>query len=487
MTDDDDEFTPPPPRRRFARLRGCLTLTAFAVAVLALVVFGGRRQLGRMGQRQLDATTQRIDADDPGWRLDEMLAARAPQPPPERDAAALVLELADDMPGDWMKRSVAADEAGWHSAALDNRRPSDPAVTAAADLAGPTRTLRVRALALADKKAGRYPLVIADDPIATTLPHLEKARVVASLLKFDGGWETLHGNPNRGVAAARAGLGVARSVGDEPTLISQLVRMATAKVAADTAMQTLAWGEPTEGLAELQAELLAEADVPWFRIGMRGERAMLDRLFEGLESGVIPPENAARYFDRNASPTDLAAFRLYKALLPGDRAQCLWLCTQYAEIARLPPHQQLARLRAIPLPQGPPDEFRYLLTRLLLPACERVAETSLRVRAELLAAAACVACERYRRKHGRFPDDLEALAPEFLPAVPLSPFDGQPLRCRPFPDRVAVYAAWPDAPRHQPDPPDDLRDGTPGKAVGYRLWWPAARGLPPKPPAKADP
>jgi len=42
-----------------------------------------------------------------------------------------------------------------------------------------------------------------------------------------------------------------------------------------------------------------------------------------------------------------------------------------------------------------------------------------------------IALKRYQLKHGGYPPDLSSLVPEFLPAVPLDPVDGQPLRYRP--------------------------------------------------------
>jgi hypothetical protein len=44
------------------------------------------------------------------------------------------------------------------------------------------------------------------------------------------------------------------------------------------------------------------------------------------------------------------------------------------------------------------------------------------------AADAAIAIERYRLRHNRLPAQLAELVPEFLPAVPLDPFDGKPLR-----------------------------------------------------------
>ena len=45
-----------------------------------------------------------------------------------------------------------------------------------------------------------------------------------------------------------------------------------------------------------------------------------------------------------------------------------------------------------------------------------------------------IALKRYQLKHGAYPPDLNALVPEFVPAVPLDPMDGQPLRYRPNSD-----------------------------------------------------
>jgi hypothetical protein len=44
------------------------------------------------------------------------------------------------------------------------------------------------------------------------------------------------------------------------------------------------------------------------------------------------------------------------------------------------------------------------------------------------AAVGWCALERYRLKHGRLPENLEELVPEFVGAVPVDPVNGQPLR-----------------------------------------------------------
>jgi len=54
----------------------------------------------------------------------------------------------------------------------------------------------------------------------------------------------------------------------------------------------------------------------------------------------------------------------------------------------------------------------------------------MRVEAARQATVTAIALKRYQLKHGSYPADLNSLVPEFLPAVPFDPVDGQPLRYR---------------------------------------------------------
>lgn len=51
-----------------------------------------------------------------------------------------------------------------------------------------------------------------------------------------------------------------------------------------------------------------------------------------------------------------------------------------------------------------------------------------------------IALKRYQLNHGRYPDTLSQLVPQFLAAVPKDPVDGQPLRYHPNPD--ATYLLY---------------------------------------------
>jgi len=458
-----------------------------------MLLFVARWQVGRLGQRKLDATTQQLNAAEPGWQLDAIFSERQKNaPPPEQNAAQAVLDIAERIPKEGRElHRVGGQDDVWPSRYSNNHLPPQTAIDFFQAKAPPTAAIRDEAVRLREKHSGHYPLHVADDPTAITLPHLDKARTVLALLEYDACLAALEKRPARGILAARACLAIARSIGDEPILISQLVRIAAAKVSAQSAMQVHAWTEPTEGLAELQAELLAEADVPFFRIGIRGERAMLDKLFTGLENGKITAEQAFRYFDvGNPGPQHYAAFRAYHAFLPGDHAKCLQLITEYHEAAKLPHHEQLTAMKKIPNPKSEPDYYRHLITCLALPACDKVAEAGLRACADLLSAATCIACERFRQKHGHWPNELAELVPAFLPAVPTNPFDGKPITYRQFHDRIAIYCYWANSqPPRAEIPPEFLDGATTGLGIGYRAWNADQRGLPPKesPEEKQEP
>ncbi len=467
-------------------LKKTLVGTAATVAVLALVVFVARASFRRMGTKELDRITTRLDAEDPGWRLDPLLDARAKAAPPADRNPAEVAKTVRTMfgPG-WEGFRSTRDFGG---GAVTNELPGFWAV--AWFLQAGTATDEARAAArtafLRPELAGQQgyvALAVPDNPFMTLLPHAQNTREVFELFEIDSKLAALEGRPDRGVAAARAGMAATRALGDEPFLISQLVRMAGANVAANAGMQVLAWGEPKDKaeLAALQAAYRAEADYPWLLTGLRGERASLDKMFEGLESGKISPREMLMSMDgmnRN-NPFASIAFELYRGFLPGDRAMSIKLYTEMIEVAKKPPHEQKRGFAEIKYPFADTDGFRYLISKLTLPAANKVHEATTRTRAQLLAASAAVACERFRLERGRWPESLEEVPADILPPLPPDPYTGQPFQFRRVADGVMVFAQADDLRQHQnhhldrPDP-----DPLAGLGRGYKLWDPELRGVP---------
>jgi hypothetical protein len=51
---------------------------------------------------------------------------------------------------------------------------------------------------------------------------------------------------------------------------------------------------------------------------------------------------------------------------------------------------------------------------------------------------------RHRARHGQYPDKLDALAPDFLPCLPIDPFDGKPLKMARKGNEIWLYSAGED-------------------------------------------
>ncbi|HYH66640.1 MAG TPA: hypothetical protein VD866_18235 [Urbifossiella sp.] len=466
-------------------LKRTLFGAAVTVGVLALVVVIARASLRRMGTKELERVTARLDQDDPGWRLDDVLAARAKTaPPPERNPAEVARRLREGFSPEWQAFRGTRD---FGSAYVTNEWPGFWATVwylqarpVSAENRDAARTAFLRP-EVADGGPGFAPLVVPDNPFMTLLPHVQNTREVFEILEVDAKLAALEGQPDRGVAAARAGLVATRAIGDEPFLISQLVRIAGAQVAANAGMQVIAWGEPKDdrGLAAFQVALRAEADHPYLLTGLRGERASLDRVFDGLENGTIPPNDVLGMVAGAGSKNVLVfpAFALYKGLLPGDRAMSLKLFTEMIEAAKKPPHEQKKAMAEVKLPFGDSGHYRYVVTKMMLPATQKVGEASIRARASLLTASAAVACERFRLARGRWPVSLAEIPADVLPPLPPDPYTGGAIRYRTDADgTAAVWTAADDIQQQRPANGEPDEDPLRGVGRGWKLWPPALRG-----------
>jgi hypothetical protein len=113
------------------------------------------------------------------------------------------------------------------------------------------------------------------------------------------------------------------------------------------------------------------------------------------------------------------------------------------------------------------------------------------------AARVAIALIRYQRKHASWPDNLDALVPEFLAAIPPDRFDGQPLRYKVRDGKPKLYSVG----RNLADDeelgeafsgnlfadPDDVSEWPPDKdSIGDWMLWPPDRGREFEPKASAQ-
>ena len=426
--------------RRLSRWQR-IALVAFGLlAFVAGVVPIGERLVDRWrGAARLAATTERLDRDDPGWRLDDIVrATNARLPPDDRNPFALATAANDLLPSDYWKRfedfpdwsksepNVLLDPAA-RAKLLAAMRGTEPALDAARDLADLPGV-------------GGNVVVIPADPMSRLMGKEQDLRFTAGLLRADAVLLADEGKMGEAVRSARAALGTARAMGDDPTLIGQLVRIALGVVAGNAAESVVNLGAPDAGLAELQAEFLEEAAAPKLAVGLRGDRASAVLISDVLFG--------PRVFGRT------------------DLANMLEFMTRYLDAAKLPPERQAAAIAVIPVP--PARDPHHTLGRLLLPAVEKVSAAARRNQGELAAVAVGIACERHRRKFGQWPATLDDIPKDILAAVPTDPGDGKPLKYKRLADRIVVYSVGPDGIDHG----GDLNDATPPaqRDYGIRLY-----------------
>lgn len=154
------------------------------------------------------------------------------------------------------------------------------------------------------------------------------------------------------------------------------------------------------------------------------------------------------------------------------------MLTEMMEAAKKPHHERKAAFAAVKHPFTDADRFRYVVTKLIVPACNKVSEAETRTRAQLLTASAAVACERFRQKTGRWPESLDEIPADILPPLPPDPYTGGPIQLRRVADGVLVFCQADDLhlTARTVEPGED-RDPLDGIGRGWKLWDPDRRGV----------
>ncbi len=75
-----------------------------------------------------------------------------------------------------------------------------------------------------------------------------------------------------------------------------------------------------------------------------------------------------------------------------------------------------------------PNAVGRILCSLIAPSIHSILERRCRTECSVAAARLVTACHLYSRTEGGYPPDLQSLVPNWLPAIPLDPYDGQPFR-----------------------------------------------------------
>jgi hypothetical protein len=328
---------------------------------------------------------------------------------------------------------------------------------------------------------GRHNLTFRPNPLDTHLLEQHETAKVVALLRYDALERAQKGDARAALQSCRAALNAARSLGDEPFLVSQLIRIGGVATVCETVERVLALGEATDvELAMLQHALSEENRHPTLLVCLRGRRALLDNVYTQLETGTVNANAVAAVAAQETGGQldwKMRTWGVSQATLRREHARTLDLLNRMIEVAALPEHEQPRELQSLrDLLDDMPNDA--LLTKLFLPPTFEAGEPCRRKSAQVRALMTLVAVERYRLKHQKWPEKLDDLKPDFLAAVPRDPYDGKPLRYVKRADGVTVYSVGHDG-VDDGGTIDRRKPLGPGTDQGYRLWDLEARRKPP--------
>ncbi len=297
------EGTPRPPvgfkkARRQRRLWPWFVGIPLLLILAAAGIIGA--YVGRLVDRKLAAAIAAADQDDPHWRLDDLLAHRQ-EVPDSLNSAPVMDEILTLIPAGWPNSRIGtpgAPDPARERVRVDfemlEKTPSTfrPSDSVAETLRGELKTHEKAVLlarSLVKYPRGRHELTIGPAVFDTNTPHVQGVRGVVRLLVADAAIRAQDGDLSGSLDSCRAIFAAARSIGDEPFLISHLVHIAIGEAALHTTWRSLGQGEASDAaLARLQDLILDEMKQPLLVAGVKGERAVLVEVIRRLGSGDIP-------------------------------------------------------------------------------------------------------------------------------------------------------------------------------------------------------
>jgi len=290
--------------------------------------------------------------------------------------------------------------------------------------------------------ASRFPLNYdSEEPYAIMLPHLAPAKGTVLFLRLRALAELESGQSEPALADISLALRLTEKIRPEPFLISHLVRIAMLQITVQPLWEGLArhrWADAQ--LSELDQQLAALDFVADYQGVIRAENAFLaaetDFLrhhpsqLDGMDFYDFSEGGSTRFPDL---PVQLmpsgwfyqnelrgSKFILEQFLPIGDVRQQTISPTLVKEA-----DEALRAMRRTPYS---------MLGKMFLPGLMNCPRRFAWAQAAVNLARTACALERYRLAHGKYPQTLDALAPQFIAKVPHDYLGGQPLHYRPTDD-----------------------------------------------------
>lgn len=294
----------------------------------------------------------------------------------------------------------------------------------------------------------RFPIRY-EDGMSALLPHITELREEADHLRLAMLLSVEHGNAEEALAHARRLVQLISVTKDEPLLISGLVQLSTSTMLLTEIERLFSRTNLSSAQLDNLSLLLDQlpSDTNWIR-ALECERVFSSAVFS--LSGEQLGRFAAFSDPTNSSGSEINIVMKFMGASGLRDLDHRYMLETLASAARLATNSSADAIRntkrlfedveANAL-KFPPKVF----SRMLLPPLARARVRYASLEARIRCAKTAIAVERYRgAHHGALPTGLEPLVPNFLPGIATDPFDGEPLKFKPWSPGYIIYSVGSD-------------------------------------------
>lgn len=367
-------------------------------------------------------------------------------PPPSQNAAPFYVDLAAIHTPKVRIAQFGDKDLPWHSANFIAEKSDVPALTAYLNK-------HQRELSLIYQAAKRPQCVFRrawnrEDPSQIMFPEFAAMRHGVRLLYAQSQLLSLQGRFTEAIEAMRTGLVVARHAGNEPTIISMLIRLALESISLSGLRKIMYF---SNGKPDVAASIRQAVEACWkptdYSDALRGEAFMGYRMLEvGKKLG---PSAWAQYTEDDGKHAgkvkpgkmSVGERTAWHAMISNNQAIILDRIMQAVAASKAPFSESRPKLKSIFQESRRSEEFDQwqgyadILSLDYSTPAEKCANISAHASVTRLAAAIL----EWREQNGKWPDNLgTAIQP-----TPSDPFDGKPLRYRLEDRGFVVYSVGP--------------------------------------------
>lgn len=286
----------------------------------------------------------------------------------------------------------------------------------------------------------RYPVDFSAG-LSTLMPHLSEIRNAVQMFCLRAVYYAEEKKSQKALDSIEMAFGVAKSISNEPAMVSQLVSISckiTAVYAVRFAINSADFNDSQ--LIVLDRLLADSEDFLSVQRGLIGERCL------GIEMFNLPPLRIPVRTSRRFSFTDAIGLAMYRLSGMSDMDRLIYIdfMSDCIEAAQLPLQQRKKVFKVLESRINGLPRFHIVLQQLS-PSLYGMLRRELTGIANIRVARICVAVRRFYLARGRYPDSLSGLVPDFLPAVLKDPFDGNDIRYKQFDAGCIVYSIGEDS------------------------------------------